>query len=81
MFLITDQSGFLHRPGENAPQGHLLRGTSKKSGRLILWRETKRGPPNKASPPEETIAGIKEREYEPFDDGWPEYEEPFVTVH
>ena len=47
---------------------------------LGLWRETKRGPPNKASPQsEETV--IKEFEYEPFDDGWPEYEEPFVTVH
>ncbi len=47
---------------------------------LGLWRETKRGPPNKASPPAETIAEIKEREYEPFDDGWPVYEEPFVTI-
>ena len=46
---------------------------------LDLWRETKRGPPNKASPPVETITEIKEREYEPFDDGWPVYEEPFIT--
>lgn len=47
---------------------------------LDLWRETKRGPPNKASPPAETITEIKEREYEPFDDGWPVYEEPFITI-
>lgn len=45
-----------------------------------LWRETKRGPPNKASPPAETIAEIKELEHEPFDDGWPVYEEPFVLL-
>ena len=47
---------------------------------LDLWKERRRGPSNKASPPAEIITEIKEREYEPFDDGWPVYEEPFVTI-
>ena len=46
---------------------------------LGLWRETRRGPPNKASPLLETVVEIKELKQEPFDDGWPGYEEPFVS--
>ncbi len=49
---------------------------------LSLWQETQRTPPNKASPKQDTtVKIIKELDHEPFDDGWPEYEEPFVTVN
>jgi len=50
---------------------------------LDLWREDQRLPPNKASPDCQTNVEIEIREvvYEPFDDGWPVYEEPFVMVH
>jgi len=49
---------------------------------LNLWQETQRTPPNKASPdPETKVRIIKELDHEPFDDGWPEYEEPFETMN
>jgi hypothetical protein len=48
---------------------------------LNLWEEMKRGPPNKASPLLETEVAVKEYKYEPFDDGWPGYEEPFIQVN
>ena len=41
---------------------------------LGLWEErspAERAPPN----------SIREKSYEPYDDGWPQYEEPSVTVH
>jgi len=41
-------------------------------------RKEQRGPPNKASPKQNTAVEIKEFEYEPFDDGWPVNEEPFL---
>ncbi len=43
---------------------------------LDLWEERIRPPPNPPSfpPHEEAITD------EPFDDGWPGYEEPFITV-
>ena len=34
---ITGRRKSLHRSGGNAPQGHLLRGTSKRCGRLTRW--------------------------------------------
>lgn len=48
---------------------------------LNLWEEMKRGLPNKASPLLETEVAVKEYKYEPFDDGWPGYEEPFIQVN
>ena len=49
---------------------------------LSLWQETQRTPPNKASPKQDTtVKIIKELDHEPFDDGWPEYEEPFETMN
>jgi hypothetical protein len=41
---------------------------------LELWEEktpVERGPPDL----------IREKSYEPYDDGWPQYEEPSVSIH
>ena len=27
------------------------------------------------------LVSIPEKNYEPYDDGWPQYEEPSVTIH
>jgi hypothetical protein len=41
---------------------------------LELWEKQIRPPPNRPPPPEKNIP------CEPFDDGWTDYEEPFITV-
>ena len=41
---------------------------------LGLWEEKIRPPPSNDSSPHKTFT------YEPLDDGWPGYEEPFITV-
>ncbi|TFG36144.1 MAG: hypothetical protein E4H46_03970 [Desulfobacterales bacterium] len=45
------------------------------------WREEQRRPHNNASSGAGIDVEIQEVVYKPFDDGWPEYEEPFMTVH
>jgi len=46
-----------------------------------LWRKVQRRPHNNASFGAGIDVEIKEVVYKPFDDGWPEDEEPFMTVH
>jgi len=41
---------------------------------LGVWEEEIRPPPENEQPPKKDIT------HEPFDDGWPGYEEPFITV-
>ena len=43
---------------------------------LGLWEDT-RLPLNAPTPPDL----ITEKNYEPYDDGWPQYEEPHVTIY
>jgi hypothetical protein len=44
------------------------------NGNLGLWEE--KSPVERAPP-----ALIREKSHEPYDDGWPQYEEPSVTIH
>ena len=52
---------------------------------LKLWTTpsvSARSPPAKAAPlPGHDPIPTDEITYEPFDDGWPQYEEPFMTIN
>ena len=42
----------------------------------LLWLWEDKIPVERAPP-----ALIREKSHEPYDDGWPQYEEPSVTIH